>query len=69
MNFIKTVEVLIAAYQDCERFWIREGKSQEEAKMLARKDIEGMTTNPFSPNGETLNEEARIGFIRAVEII
>lgn len=69
MNFIATVEVLITAYQDCEKFWIREGKSETEAKILARKDIEGMTTNPFSPKGEQLNEEAKIGFLRALEII
>lgn len=69
MNFIATVEVMIEAYQNCVDHWLREGVQEEEAKRLARKDIEGMTTNPFSPNGELLNEEARIGFIRALEII
>lgn len=69
MDFLTTVEVLIEAYKNCIDFWKREGFDEKEAERLAKIDVATMTTNPFSPKGEPLNEEARIGFIRALEII
>lgn len=44
----------------CENFtfWLREGKTQEQAIELAIKDADGIATDPFSPNGKLLDEEA-----------
>lgn len=69
LNYIKTIEILEEMHADCLKFWEREGKEESEAAELAKKDIERLTTNPFSPKGEKLNEEAKHAFVTILEII
>ena len=57
LNYIQTIEVLTEAYEDCINYWKGQRKPIADAKRLARKDIQGMTTNPFSPGGKQLNIE------------
>ena len=57
MTVFEIAEILTRFYGECYRFWIREGKDEVSARQLAMKDIEGITTNPYSPNGEKFNTD------------
>lgn len=63
MNYNETLETLTDFYRDCVRFWMREGKSIDNAL----RDVENITTNPYSPNGELLDVEAKNDFIAYIK--
>lgn len=63
----ETVKVLVAFYKDCVGFWKREGKTDSVAKQMALQDIESLNTNPFEPNGDWLNQEAKHYFVEYIE--
>lgn len=63
----ETVKVLLPFYEDCVKFWVREGKTQSAAIQMALQDIENISTNPFEPNGDWLNQEAKQYFIEYIE--
>lgn len=62
----ETLEVLNEFYKDCLAFWIKSGKSDEEAKALAIKDIQNIKNDPLVPKGLPLNEKAKQAFIAEV---
>lgn len=63
----ETVKVLLPFYEDCVKFWLREGKPKSVASDMAIADIERLNTNPFEPNGDWLNQEAKNYFIEYME--
>lgn len=63
LNYDKTIDVLQAFYEDCRAFWVRECANTREAHKRAVEDVERLSTNPFSPNGELLNIEAKAEFV------
>lgn len=63
----ETVKVLLPFYEDCVKFWLREGKVKPVAVEMALKDIESLNTNPFEPNGDWLNQEAKQAFMEYME--
>lgn len=60
-----TQELVEKFYFDCLEFWQRE--NVEDAKGLAIKDCENITRNPFSPNGELLDAEAKAEVIEKLK--
>lgn len=65
-NYNETIEICKDFYSDCLRFWQREQHPQAEIKAI--KDVERLTTNPFSPNGELLNQDAVKDFCKTPSI-
>ena len=63
----ETVKVLLPFYEDCVKFWLREGKTKSVAVQMALQDIESLNTNPFEPNGDWLNQEAKFYFMEYIE--
>ena len=63
-NFEETTDILKEFYGDCLRFWERE--NAPDAHLNARKDVERITTDPYSPNGEKLNKNALNAFIKSL---
>lgn len=63
MNFDDTVKVLTTFYIDCQVYHAKQTNDPHKAVQLALKDVQGITTNPFSPNGEKLHTEAKKLFI------
>lgn len=61
---MKTTEILESFYEDCLKFWKK--NNPEEAEKMAYKDVERITTNPYSPSGEKLDEEAKRIFLKAL---
>lgn len=64
MDYKKTFNVLEVLYDSCLEFWLGEGKDDLMAHLLAIKDVDLVTHNPFSPNGEELDPEAKAEFVR-----
>lgn len=53
--------VLIEHYANCTAHWIQNGKSLDEAKVIALNELKQVKSNPFSPKydpipGETVTE-------------
>ena len=64
LNRQETYKILAEFFNDCVKFWILSGvKDYREAFTLAIKDVEGITHNPYLPQGELLNTEAKTLFI------
>ena len=63
-NFEETTDILKKFYEDCLRFWKRE--NVQDAYLNALKDVERITTDPYSPNGEKLNKDALNAFIKSL---
>lgn len=64
MGYDKTLIKLDVFYSDCVDFWLESGKGGREAHFLAMKDVEGITHDPFSPNGDQLDPKAKEDFIK-----
>ena len=65
LNREETYKILVEFFEDCVRFWVLKGvKDYKEAFALAIKDVEGTKHNPYSPQGELLDVEARALFIK-----
>lgn len=65
MNYSDTINTLKVAYAECLKFWERE--NVPNPKQEALNDIERMTTNPFKPQGEPLNKQAKSDFIKSAK--
>lgn len=59
----ETTLILTKFYGECVTYWKNEGKDKDEAKSLAIKDVESITTDPFSPTGAALNDESKQQFL------
>ena len=58
-------EVLERFYKNCLEFWEREGV--DNAKEMAIKDVERITTNPFIPkNAPNIDEIEKQEFIKSI---
>lgn len=58
----ETNEILNRFYEDCVKFWGKEinergYETDFTVEVLAVKDIEAISTNPFSPQGDALDVE------------
>lgn len=65
MNYNDTIKTLTTAYAECLKFWERENVPNPKHEAL--NDIKRMTTNPFTPHGEPLDEKAKSDFIKSAE--
>lgn len=59
MNYNETIQTLNEFYEDCLKFWKKEGKGAEHAI----RDIEFLEHDPFSPSGKKLDTKAKSDFI------
>lgn len=50
-------------FNDCLNFWKRQGHDERKAFEMALFDTRTITTDPFSPCGDKLDEETRLKFI------
>ena len=62
-----TIKTLTNMYADCFRFWLHEGKSIEDALILALEEISEMTHNPFDPCGDLLNIAGKQEFVERIK--
>ena len=63
LNAERTKEIINSFYEDCVKFWIREGRETTEARRLAIRDCEELKHDPFSPCGEELDLKAKDEFL------
>lgn len=63
MNYNETLDMLSKFYADCLKFCMREGRSLD----YALKDVESITTNPYSPNGQLIDLDARNDFVEYIK--
>lgn len=61
LSYDKSYKLVEQFYYDCLNFWKKEGKGGE-AYELAKLDVLRITTNPFEPQGDKLNEQAKQDF-------
>lgn len=57
-GYLETCNKVLVFLSECYRFWVGEGKEPRRAVELAIADTDGMTNDPFSPNGKPLDDEA-----------
>lgn len=55
-------------FKDCQNFWRRTIDDEREVFKRALDDTRRITTDPFSPCGEKLDEETKINFIKYREM-
>ena len=63
LNKRETELVLDHTMIDCRKFWERQGYDEREAFIKALEEVEEMTTDPFSPCGEKLDDATKEKFI------
>lgn len=68
LNYDQTYSILGEFFNACLKFWWSAGKDKRTAWELAISDIEGLTTDPYSPYGEPLDVEAKELFIKYREM-
>jgi hypothetical protein len=59
LSYNESIEVLAAFYKNCKQFWLSVGKDAMEANKLALRDVEHITKDPFSPNGDAIDPLAK----------
>ena len=64
LNAYETQLILERFFSDCYNCWLRYCKDEREAYTNAINDIEDTKRDPFSPQGEWLDEETRTKFIK-----
>jgi hypothetical protein len=64
LNYDQTSYILGQFFNACLKFWWSAGKDQRTAWEMAMGDIESLTTDPYSPCGEPLDEGAKAAFIK-----
>ncbi len=64
LNYDQTYSILGEFFNACLKFWWSAGKDQRTAWEWAIRDVEGVTRDPYSPQGELLNVEAKTLFIK-----
>lgn len=55
-------------FNDCVNFWKRIGFDERQAFEAALEDTKKLTTDPFLPRGDKLDEETKIKFIHYREM-
>ena len=60
----KTLEILESFSKECLRFWLAQGKSNEEAHEGMIRDIKDLKHNPYVPCGEAIDLAVRNEFIK-----
>ena len=64
----ETLVIMEDFFRDCLGFWRRNVDDEREAFEKALYDVSHITTNPFSPHGDKLDEEAKTQFIKYREM-
>ena len=64
LNYDQTYKILGEFFNACLKFWWSAGKDKRTAWEWAIRDVEGITKDPYSPQGELLNVEAKTLFIK-----
>ena len=64
----ETLVIMDDFFRDCLGFWRRNVDDEREAFKKALNDVRDITTNPFSPHGDTLDAEAKEKYIKNREI-
>lgn len=64
----ETEIVLERFFNDCLKFWTRQGCDEREAFEKSLADIKTIKNDPFYPRGRVINEEAKLDFIRYREM-
>ena len=64
----ETEIVLERFFNDCLKFWTRQGYDEREAFEKSLADIKAIKNDPFYPRGRVINEEAKFDFIRYREM-
>lgn len=69
MNAKETKKLLKEFAWECYEFWANELNIDDDREvwLKAIKDVEGVTHNPFSPQGELLDAEAKAEFIQQLK--
>ena len=68
LNQHDTQLVMEKFFRDCQNFWRRTINDEREVFERALNDTRRITTDPFSPRGDKLDEETKKAFIRYREI-
>ena len=69
MLTVKETELAMERFfNDSLNFWKRIGFDERQAFEAALEDTKKITTNPFSPRGEKLDQETKINFIKYREM-
>lgn len=69
MLTVKETELAMERFfNDSLNFWKRIGFDERQAFEAALEDTKKITTNPFSPRGDKLDEETKIKFIHYREM-
>ena len=55
-------------FRDCQNFWKRTSNDEREVFEKALDDTRRITTDPFSPRGDKLDEETKEKFIKYREM-
>lgn len=55
-------------FRDCQNFWRRRINDEREVFERALDDTRRITTDPFSPRGDKLDEETKEKFIKYREM-
>lgn len=64
LNQHDTQLVMENFFRECQNFWRRTVNDEREVFERALNDTRRITTDPFSPCGEKLDEETKIKFIK-----
>ena len=64
LNHEQTHSILSQFFNACLKFWWSAGKDKRTAWEWAIRDIEELTTDPYSPHGDKLDVEAKALFIK-----
>ena len=64
LNKQQTQIALEKFFKECENFWKRTGMDEREAFESALDDTKRVSTDPFSPRGDKLDQEAKAEFIK-----
>ena len=70
LNAQETRDILEDFLLDCIKFWLKDGKSNEESFDLAVRDVACTTNNPNEPyKVALLDEETKLQFINDLKTI
>lgn len=60
----ETLVIMEDFFRDCLGFWRRNVDDEREAFERALNDVSCITTDPFSPHGDKLDEEAKEKYLK-----
>ena len=62
LTYSETMKTMLAFYEDCFKFWQREGLDNIASAKKALVDVISIERDPFSPSGSYLDGEAKDDF-------